>query len=241
MINKYLIQSLWEHELIKIKQKPWWSCWLIIGRCMGLQGNWRKSTENNPIFCLSSVDFPKLQQVFRQTVNCNHVNRKTARMAKRCWQHLKLEGLRTHKPSLKGGFKCVVHASIKLAIKSILYLLWSYKERTVSRNTMSCLNNSKRLSFLFPVKSAFKSKKEELSPIASTLTKRPSGPLEVGTPFYQDSQLQVRVYWKKRGGMNSVIYSLSNRISTQLCPSLILTSVHHNQVHDSLTVAQTIK
>lgn len=45
-----------------------------------------------------------------------------------------------------------------------------------------------------------KSKKEEISPLGSTLAKRPSGPLEVGTPFYQDGQLQVRVYWKKRGG-----------------------------------------
>uniref|UniRef100_A0A8C7YFC4 Anosmin 1 n=1 Tax=Oryzias sinensis TaxID=183150 RepID=A0A8C7YFC4_9TELE len=37
------------------------------------------------------------------------------------------------------------------------------------------------------------------SPVGSTLAKRPSGALEVGTPFYQDGQLQVRVYWKKRG------------------------------------------
>ncbi|KAG9270977.1 anosmin-1 [Astyanax mexicanus] len=29
--------------------------------------------------------------------------------------------------------------------------------------------------------------------------KRPASMLEVGTPFYQDGQLQVRVYWKKRG------------------------------------------
>ncbi|KAG7227661.1 hypothetical protein INR49_029422, partial [Caranx melampygus] len=49
------------------------------------------------------------------------------------------------------------------------------------------------------VKSVHKSKKEEISPLGSTLAKRPSGPLEVGTPFYQDGQLQVRVYWKNRG------------------------------------------
>ncbi|KAI4805351.1 hypothetical protein KUCAC02_009974 [Chaenocephalus aceratus] len=49
------------------------------------------------------------------------------------------------------------------------------------------------------VKSVIKSKKEEISPLGSTLAKRPSGPLEVGTPFYQDGQLQVRVYWKNRG------------------------------------------
>lgn len=40
-------------------------------------------------------------------------------------------------------------------------------------------------------------------PVASTLGKRPGGPLEVGTPFYQDGLLQVRVYWKNRGGMCS--------------------------------------
>ncbi|TNN04270.1 hypothetical protein fugu_001299 [Takifugu bimaculatus] len=49
------------------------------------------------------------------------------------------------------------------------------------------------------VKSVLKSKKEEVSLLGSTLAKRPSGPLEVGTPFYQDGQLQVRVYWKNRG------------------------------------------
>nr|XP_015216972.1 PREDICTED: anosmin-1 [Lepisosteus oculatus] len=29
--------------------------------------------------------------------------------------------------------------------------------------------------------------------------KQPTGPLEVGVPFYQDGQLQVKIYWKKRG------------------------------------------
>ncbi|GAA6080454.1 anosmin-1 isoform X2, partial [Tachysurus ichikawai] len=29
--------------------------------------------------------------------------------------------------------------------------------------------------------------------------------LEAGTPFYQDTQLQVRVYWKKRGGECQVL------------------------------------
>ncbi|KAM9485323.1 anosmin-1-like [Salvelinus alpinus] len=44
------------------------------------------------------------------------------------------------------------------------------------------------------------SKKEEvMMPVGSTLGKRPAGPLEVGTPFYQDGQLQVRIYWKNRG------------------------------------------
>ncbi|XP_029567742.1 anosmin-1 [Salmo trutta] len=41
--------------------------------------------------------------------------------------------------------------------------------------------------------------KEVIMPVGSTLGKRPAGPLEVGTPFYQDGQLQVRVYWKNRG------------------------------------------
>ncbi|XP_036431588.1 anosmin-1 [Colossoma macropomum] len=43
-------------------------------------------------------------------------------------------------------------------------------------------------------KSLTKLKKEEFS-----AGKRPASTLEVGTPFYQDGQLQVRVYWKKRG------------------------------------------
>lgn len=74
-----------------------------------------------------------------------------------------------------------------------------------------CLSYSRTyFSFLFPVKSVLKSKKEAISPLGSTLAKRPSGPLEVGTPFYQDGQLQVRVYWKNRGGMYSpiLIYSV---------------------------------
>lgn len=49
-----------------------------------------------------------------------------------------------------------------------------------------------------------KSKKEETPSLGSSVAKRPSGPLEVGTPFYQDGQLQVRVYWKNRGGTNRV-------------------------------------
>ena len=81
-----------------------------------------------------------------------------------------------------------------------------------------CLSySSKHFSFLFPVKSVLKSKKEEISPLGSTMAKRPSGPLEVGTPFYQDGQLQVRVYWKNRGGMHPtvLIYSF---VKIQLAP-----------------------
>uniref|UniRef100_A0A4W5PZL2 Anosmin 1 n=1 Tax=Hucho hucho TaxID=62062 RepID=A0A4W5PZL2_9TELE len=44
-----------------------------------------------------------------------------------------------------------------------------------------------------------KEKEEVMMPVGSTLGKRPAGPLEVGTPFYQDGQLQVRIYWKTRG------------------------------------------
>lgn len=82
----------------------------------------------------------------------------------------------------------------------------------------------KHFSFLIPAKSVLKSKKEEISPLGSTLAKRPSGPLEVGTPFYQDGQLQVRVYWKKRGGElpTVVIYGF---VRIQLAP-------HH--AHQSL-------
>lgn len=57
------------------------------------------------------------------------------------------------------------------------------------------------------MKSVLKSKKEEVSLLGPTLAKRPSGPLEVGTPFYQDGQLQVRVYWKNRGGKHPPFYS----------------------------------
>ncbi|XP_076858111.1 anosmin-1 [Brachyhypopomus gauderio] len=44
-----------------------------------------------------------------------------------------------------------------------------------------------------------KLKKEEFPVFSPVPAKRPVSSLEVGTPFYQDSQLQVRVYWKKRG------------------------------------------
>lgn len=76
--------------------------------------------------------------------------------------------------------------------------------KSLPQHSHSCVlaTAANMFSFLYPVKSALKSKKEEISPLGSTLAKRPSGPLEVGTPFYQDGQLQVRVYWKNRGGMH---------------------------------------
>lgn len=70
-----------------------------------------------------------------------------------------------------------------------------------------------------------KSKKDAASPIGSTLAKRPSGALEVGTPFYQDGQLQVRVYWKKRGGMRPDLKLCLSRISTSLRSSISVTHV----------------
>ncbi|XP_026888631.2 anosmin-1 [Electrophorus electricus] len=48
-------------------------------------------------------------------------------------------------------------------------------------------------------KLARKLKKEEFPVFSPASAKRPVSSVEVGTPFYQDSQLQVRVYWKKRG------------------------------------------
>lgn len=118
-----------------------------------------------------------------------------------------------------------------LCIKNVLWVLWSYKEIIVcfcyhagnfaTTESLLCLSySSKYFSFLFPVKSVLKSKKEEISPLGSTMAKRPSGPLEVGTPFYQDGQLQVRVYWKNRGGMHSdvLIYSF---VRIQLAPHYV--------------------
>uniref|UniRef100_A0A4W4GQT4 Anosmin 1a n=1 Tax=Electrophorus electricus TaxID=8005 RepID=A0A4W4GQT4_ELEEL len=40
---------------------------------------------------------------------------------------------------------------------------------------------------------------QEFPVFSPASAKRPVSSVEVGTPFYQDSQLQVRVYWKKRG------------------------------------------
>lgn len=80
----------------------------------------------------------------------------------------------------------------------------SMLESFATTQSLLCLSYSgKHFSLLFPVKSVLKSKKEEISPLGPTMAKRPSGPLEVGTPFYQDGQLQVRVYWKNRGGEHS--------------------------------------
>ncbi|XP_051564359.1 anosmin-1-like [Myxocyprinus asiaticus] len=47
-------------------------------------------------------------------------------------------------------------------------------------------------------KSVSKVRKVEFPAISSVSVKRPSSALEVGTPYYQDGQLQIRIYWKKR-------------------------------------------
>ena len=63
-----------------------------------------------------------------------------------------------------------------------------------------------------------------MMPVGSTLGKRPAGPLEVGTPFYQDGQLQVRIYWKNRGGTYHIIVACVGlgadpTVITTFCPS----------------------
>nr|XP_055071574.1 anosmin-1 [Misgurnus anguillicaudatus] len=42
------------------------------------------------------------------------------------------------------------------------------------------------------------SKGRKIPGLSSVLGKRVAGALEVGTPYYQDGQLQLRIYWKKR-------------------------------------------
>uniref|UniRef100_A0A8C1TDW1 Anosmin 1 n=1 Tax=Cyprinus carpio TaxID=7962 RepID=A0A8C1TDW1_CYPCA len=51
------------------------------------------------------------------------------------------------------------------------------------------------------------------------LMKRPAGALEVGTPYYQNRQLQVHIYWKKRGD------AVENRYHVQWMPEYC----SHNQ------------
>ncbi|XP_035264334.1 anosmin-1-like isoform X1 [Anguilla anguilla] len=62
------------------------------------------------------------------------------------------------------------------------------------------LNATISSSFLFtPEKELSKLKDVEGQAIRSDPGKRATWPLGVGNPFYQDDQLQVRIYWKKRG------------------------------------------
>lgn len=46
-----------------------------------------------------------------------------------------------------------------------------------------------------------KSMKELTDALPSFQGRRPTRLLEVGVPFYQDDQLQVKVYWKKTEGL----------------------------------------
>ncbi|KAG5833657.1 hypothetical protein ANANG_G00278210 [Anguilla anguilla] len=73
-------------------------------------------------------------------------------------------------------------------------------------------------------KPSSKPKKDEMLTSSSSLSpvKRPMGPLEVGTPFYQDGQLQVRIYWKKRGD------SVASRYHVQWSPEFC----SHNETRE---------
>ncbi|MGH0157365.1 UNVERIFIED_CONTAM: hypothetical protein FKN15_045203, partial [Acipenser sinensis] len=42
--------------------------------------------------------------------------------------------------------------------------------------------------------------------LSSNTGKSPTSPLEIGAPFYQDGQLQMKVYWKKRGDTSITHY-----------------------------------
>lgn len=108
----------------------------------------------------------------------------------------------TEHPCIKKGFLLVLSTAV--IIQRYNQVCYPARECPITQSLLYLSYHSKHFSFLFPAKSTLKSKKEEISPLGSTLAKRPSGPLEVGTPFYQDGQLQVRVYWKKRGGRSSV-------------------------------------
>uniref|UniRef100_A0A672JUB1 Anosmin 1 n=1 Tax=Salarias fasciatus TaxID=181472 RepID=A0A672JUB1_SALFA len=85
------------------------------------------------------------------------------------------------------------NSSYTVELQAVTY--WGQVRLKSSKASLHFTTNQNNES----AKSVLKSKKEEISPLGSTLAKRPSGPLEVGTPFYQDGQLQVRVYWKNRG------------------------------------------
>ncbi|KAK9968922.1 hypothetical protein ABG768_027139 [Culter alburnus] len=61
-------------------------------------------------------------------------------------------------------------------------------------------------------KAVSKARKVAAPALGSVSVKRPSSALEVGTPYYQDGQLQVRIYWKKRAD------ALVNRYHVQWIP-----------------------
>ncbi|XP_067300781.1 anosmin-1 [Pseudorasbora parva] len=68
-------------------------------------------------------------------------------------------------------------------------------------------------------KAVSKLRKVAVPALGSVSVKRPASALEVGTPYYQDGELQVRIYWKKRADV------LVNRYHVQWKPEYC----SHNQ------------
>ncbi|XP_073701263.1 anosmin-1-like [Garra rufa] len=68
-------------------------------------------------------------------------------------------------------------------------------------------------------KAVSKLRRPEVPDLGLVSMKRAAGALEVGTPYYQDSQLQLRIYWKKRGD------AVANRYHVQWMPEYC----SHNQ------------
>ncbi|XP_064800291.1 anosmin-1-like isoform X2 [Oncorhynchus masou masou] len=88
----------------------------------------------------------------------------------------------------------LTNSSYTVELQAITY--WGQVRLKSSKASLHFSTTSQNNGSVKPVS---KKEKEVIMPVGSTLDKRPAGPLEVGTPFYQDGQLQVRVYWKNRG------------------------------------------
>lgn len=75
----------------------------------------------------------------------------------------------------------------------------------------------------------------DLEPTVSPVFIKPqSDLLDVGTPFYQDGQLQVRVYWKKKGMTDAIdhVFHVGNIPVLLLCwMSFFLTAMLCNYVN----------
>ncbi len=67
--------------------------------------------------------------------------------------------------------------------------------------------------------------------------KRAAGALEVGTPYYQEGQLQVRIYWKKRGGTTHN-YTHTQHQLTSVSPAPSVTVAPSDKQTELLTVLQ---
>lgn len=92
------------------------------------------------------------------------------------------------------------NSSYTVEVQAVSY--WSQIRLKSSRatlhfNTTHTQQNSKSVSKL---------RKADSPVLGSVSVKRPSSALDVGTPYYQDGQLQVRVYWKKRTDASSSRY-----------------------------------